>query len=116
MSTITLAARPVTVPLVLDAHRVALLKSGIILLAPSAAQNVNLVHQDNLGINLGDLADRTQWMRDWAWSPAVGFDPVLVADEYLGDAWYLGESWRVFAEISRRNPVVRYIGRPVVSL
>lgn len=98
----------------IDARRVALTKQGTIVLTGQEAQEVSNARQDRLGRRLGDLADRTQWMRDWAHSPRVGFDPVLAVDEYIGDAFYLGETWAVYALISRRSPVVRYVGRPIV--
>jgi hypothetical protein len=111
MQTLTATAQPVTCVTVLDPHFVALTAGGTLILAGHAAREVNLARQDALGVNLGDLADRTQWMRDWAFGPR---DMFTAHSEYLGEASYLGETWAVFAEITWRNPVLRYVGRPRV--
>lgn len=97
---------------VLDEHYVALTARGTLILGGQLAQIVSNDHQDSLGVSWGDLADRTQWMRDWEWT---GEPSNYELREYLGDAAYLGETWMIYAVLTRANRVARYIGIAVLD-
>jgi len=95
----------------LDPRRTALRADGNLYIHPDVALRVSNEFSDALGIRLGDLADRTQWMRDWAWGEHTPSD-AHVMEDYLGDGHYLGERWMVYAHITRSTRVIRYIAYP----